>query len=387
MNVLEDIKGCVIIPTYNNGRTLSKVLDEVLCYSGAENIIVVDDGSTDQTAQILASFNGRLRVLTNERNRGKGYSLRRGFEEARRRGFENAITIDSDGQHFPSDIPLLVQAAQANPGALIMGSRNLSQEGVPGRSSFGNKFSSFWFWVHTGHKLPDTQTGFLLYPLEPLRSIRLVTNKFETEIEVIVKMAWNGVEFAVVPIQVLYDPDERVSHFRPFRDFSRISVLNTWFFLLTMLWYLPKRLIAGLWKRGIWNTLKAEIVRTDESDLRKAFSIGFGFFMGIVPIWGFQLLVGIPAALAMRLNKVLFFLAANISIPPMIPLIIYASYKVGAPFFPDSNARLHHWKDITLESIHLNMLQYATGAVLLALVVGLVGVVASFLVIKLFRRF
>lgn len=384
--MLQRINCCIIIPTYNNDRTLARVLDEVLEYSSAENTIVINDGSTDQTSAILEGYRDRLILLANEQNMGKGYSLRKGFAEAVRRGFLNAITIDSDGQHFPADIPLLIKMAEEKPGALIMGSRNMAQEGVPGKSSFGNKFSSFWFWVHTGVKLPDTQTGFRLYPLEPMKGIRLITKKFETEIEVIVKMAWRGVGFATVPIKVTYEPDERVSHFRPFRDFSRISVLNTWFFLMTLLWYLPKRLILTLRERGIWNTVRAELFKPGESDIIKAASVGFGLFMGIVPIWGFQLLVGIPLAMAMRMNKVLFFLAANISIPPMIPLIVYVSYKMGTPFFPDKAIRIGNWRDLTLGSIHLNLMQYLVGAVLLAFLAGLLGAVTSFLVLKVLRR-
>jgi hypothetical protein len=233
-------------------------------------------------------------------------------------GFKNAISIDSDGQHLPSDIPLFIETAAQNPGALLMGSRNMEQDGVPGKSSFGNKFSNFWFKLETGLTLPDTQTGFRLYPLEPLKKITLFTTKFETEIEVIVKLAWNDVPILPINIQVIYDKDERVTHFRPFRDFTRISILNTWLVTLTLLYYLPRRLFRQIRKKGLWKIIREEAVKEEESNFSKAKSIGFGFFMGIVPIWGFQLLVGIPLSIYFRMNKVLFLAAANISIPPAI---------------------------------------------------------------------
>lgn len=383
--MLQLINCCIIIPTYHNPLTLKRVLDEVLGYSAGGDVIVVNDGSRDETSILLEPYRDRVILLENDRNRGKGYSLRRGFAEAIERGFDNVITIDSDGQHFPADIPLFIEAAKDHPGAMIMGSRNMAQAGVPGRSSFGNRFSSFWFWFHTGHRLPDTQTGFRLYPLAPLRSVRLFTYKFETEIEVIVKLAWRGVKFEAIPIRVTYDPSERVSHFRPFRDFSRISVLNTWFFLLTLLWHLPRRIFLRWAERGFWNTIRDEIAKPGESDLRKACSIGFGLFMGIVPIWGFQLLVGIPAAMAMRLNKILFFLAANISLPPMIPLIVFASYKAGSPFFAREAVRIERWEDLSLQSIHLNFMQYAVGAVVLAAAACLAGTLLSFMLLKGYR--
>lgn len=384
--MLARINCCIIIPTYNNARTLKRVLEEVLVYSGPDRTIVINDGATDDTAGILEEYKGKIILLENGRNRGKGYSLRRGFREAIERGFENAITIDSDGQHFADDIPVFVEASSRQPGSLVMGSRNMDQEGIPGRSSFGNKFSSFWFWFHTGIILPDTQTGYRLYPLAPLKTMRLATEKFETEIEVIVKMAWRDVRFVSVPVRVKYDPDERVSHFRPFRDFSRISVLNTWFFLLTLAWYLPRRLLKRLFEKGVINTVRDEFFRPGESDGRKAASIGFGLFMGIVPIWGFQLAVGIPAAIALRLNKILFFLAANISIPPMIPVIVYASYRVGEIFFSESAVKIESWKDVTLQTIHLHFVQYAAGAVLLASLTGLAGFLLSYFFIRIIKR-
>ncbi len=384
--MLARINCCVIIPTYNNARTLKRVLEEVLAYSGPGRTIVVNDGATDATAQILQEYKDRVIVLENGRNRGKGYSLRRGFREAIERGFENAITIDSDGQHFADDIPAFVQASLEQPGSLVMGSRNMDQEGVPGRSSFGNKFSNFWFWFNTGIRLPDTQTGYRLYPLGPLKTMKLVTEKFETEIEVIVRMAWRGVRFVAVSVRVKYDPEERVSHFRPFRDFSRISVLNTWFFLLTLAWYLPRRLLKRLLEKGVMNTIRDEFLGPGESDARKAASVGFGLFMGIVPIWGFQLMVGIPAAIALRLNKILFFLAANISIPPMIPIIVYASYKAGEVFFSGPVVKIESWKEVTLQTIHLHFVQYAAGAVLLAGLAGITGFLLSYLLLRLLKK-
>ncbi|WP_035333775.1 DUF2062 domain-containing protein [Dyadobacter crusticola] len=381
---LSEIKCCIIIPTYNNQNTLRRVIDSVLPYADGQTVIVVNDGSTDDTKYILSSYGVKLRVLNNFKNFGKGYSLRRAFQEALLLGYENAITLDSDGQHLASDIPAFIEAAHRNPGALIMGSRNMEQEGVPGKSSFGNKFSNFWFKFETGISLPDTQTGFRLYPLEPLKSMKLFTRKFETEIEVIVKMAWRNVPIVPINIQVIYDKNERVTHFRPFRDFTRISILNTWLVILTLLYYLPKRLILQVRQKGLWNLIKQEAVKPGESNLDKARSIGFGFFMGIVPVWGFQLLIGIPLSIFFRMNKVLFLTAAHISIPPFIPFIIFASYQFGGLFY-ETGVQISSFENLTLESIHLNFVQYFLGGTLLAVAVGLAGFLISLLLLAIFR--
>ena len=381
---LKDIRCCILIPTFNNQKTLRRVIDGVLNY-GDGNVIVINDGSTDDTAAILTTYGPKIQVITNERNRGKGFSLRRGFKEAIRLGYENAISIDSDGQHLPSDIPLFIEASLNNPGALLMGSRNMAQEGVPGKSSFGNKFSNFWFKFETGLALPDTQTGFRLYPLKPIEKIRLLTSKFETEIEVIVKLAWRNVKIIPINIQVIYDSNERVTHFRPFRDFTRISILNTYFVILTLLYYLPRRLFFYIKKKGLWKIIKEEALKPNESNFSKAKSIGFGFFMGIVPIWGFQLLVGIPLSVYFRMNKVLFLTTANVSLPPFIPLIIFGSYKFGGIFYKNG-VQLDSIKDLTLDSIHVNFVQYFLGGTLLALFIGIATFSISFLILKFARK-
>jgi len=239
--------------------------------------------------------------------------------------------MDSDGQHDAADLPAFLEALQADPGAFIIGARNLRQEHVPGKSSFGNRFSNFWFWVTTGRKLPDTQSGFRLYPLAPLQGMHFFSNKYEFEIEVPVRLSWKGVPIKSIPVSVYYPPaGERVSHFRPFRDFARISVLNTFLTLIALLWVHPLVFFRKLRDREgrieIWNRL---FMAPEESNLKKASSIGFGVFMGIFPVWGFQLAVGIPLAVYFRLNKPLFLLAANISIFPITPFIWALSLLTG----------------------------------------------------------
>jgi uncharacterized protein (DUF2062 family) len=212
----------------------------------------------------------------------------------------------------------------------------------------------------------------------------LFTTKFETEIEVIVKMAWKDVPIIPINIQVIYDKDERVTHFRPFRDFTRISILNTWLVTLTLVYYLPKRLFRYIKKKGLWKIIRDEAVKPDETNFSKAKSVGFGFFMGIVPIWGFQLMVGIPLSIVFRMNKVLFLTAAHISIPPAIPFIIYASYKFGGLFYRNG-VQITSLENLTLQSIHVNFVQYFLGGTLLAAAVGAVGFVVTFLLLTLLR--
>jgi len=354
---------CVVIPTYNNCTTLAQVIAQVQDFTS--NIIVVNDGSTDDTAAVLAGFPEVTQVSYPD-NVGKGCALRQGFAAANQAGYDYAITIDSDGQHFAADLPAFLHKLELEGPALLIGARNMAQDGIPGKSSFGHKFSNFWFWFETGQRLPDTQSGYRLYPLARLREMRFFTPKYEFEIEVLVRAAWAGVRVDSVPIAVYYAPGkERITHFRPFQDFSRISVLNTILVIITLLYVKPKHLIASLLRRDTYTQLLTQVFDAEESAQHRALSVALGVFMGIAPIWGFQLMVAIPLAIFLRLNRYLVILSANISLPPMIPLLIYLSYLAGALVVPQP-IQLTSTEGLTLASIHQNFVQYFIGSWLLA---------------------
>ena len=180
---------------------------------------------------------------------GKGEALKTGLYYAGDNGFTHAITIDSDGQHFPEDIPDMIKASKEHPDRMIVGCRNLTSENMPRKSTFANRFSNFWFRLQTAQKLSDTQSGFRIYPLESLHGMRLITSKYEAELELLVFAAWNGVTVQGVPVRVWYAPDgERVSHFRPFQDFFRITVLNTILCFGALLYAVPAALVR--WIKG-----------------------------------------------------------------------------------------------------------------------------------------
>ncbi len=239
-------KVCVLVPSYNNGGTLRDVVERVLTF--CSDVIVVNDGCTDDSSEILASFADRITVVDYGRNRGKGYALKQGFKKAKAMGFDHALTIDSDGQHFPEDIPLFVEALEQHPDALIVGSRNLKQENMPGKNSFANKFSNFWFKIQTWINLPDTQTGYRLYPLHKLPHI--FSARYEAELSLLVFSAWRGTNLVPIKVKVFYPKaEERVTHFRPFWDFFRISVLNTILCLVAIVYGWPSRIVHKLFRR------------------------------------------------------------------------------------------------------------------------------------------
>lgn len=379
---LVSINACVIVPTYNNAKTLPRVLEGIRRY--ASQIIVVNDGSTDTTRNILEQYND-LAVIHLPNNNGKGYALRRAFHEAGANGFDYAITIDSDGQHFPDDIPAFVYDIQKNGPALLIGDRNMNRAGIPGRSSFGNRFSNFWFRFETGITLSDTQSGFRLYPLKDLQGIRFYTTKFEFEVEVIVKAAWRGIAIRNVPISVLYDPAERVSHFRPFRDFTRISILNTWLVLVTLVYIRPRNYFRTFREKGFKRFFFEDLLHSDDSARKKALSAALGVLVGLSPLWGFQTVIVLFLAVLLRLNKLIAFAFSNVSLPPLIPFIILACIQIGTALAGSASDQAFQWREVSTYRpfIQQHLFEYVLGSLVLsAISAGIVGLASYFILAR-----
>jgi glycosyltransferase involved in cell wall biosynthesis len=374
---------CVVIPTYNNEKTLEKVVQDVLGITG--DVIVVNDGSTDSTPLILEKFRN-IRVLSYAKNQGKGYALKKGFELAIKEGYQYAITIDSDGQHYAKDIAAFIEKSQEHQDALIVGSRQLPKDMMRQGSGFANRFSNFWFKFIAGINLPDTQSGFRLYPLSKLKDIHFYTQKYEFELEVLVRSAWRGIPVTSIPISVFYPPrEERISHYRPFKDFVRISLLYTVFFFVVVFYIKPFSFLKYLKKENIKGFFNRHILHSQDSTAKITLSVMLGIFMGIAPIWGYQLITAISLAYLLRLNKFLVIVAANISIPPMIPVILYLSFVTGS-IVMGRGANLNLVSPVTLTFVKNNLFQYIIGSITLAVILSLFFGLIMYLFMKLIRK-
>jgi len=377
------LKCCVVIPTYNNASTLSAVLDSVSALT--RNIILINDGSTDETSEILKDIS-TFECISFKKNMGKGYALRKAFKKASELGYQYAISIDSDGQHMAGDLPGFLEAVKKDPGSLIIGARNMEEAGAPMKSNFGLRFSNFWYRVCTGIKLPDTQSGFRLYPLEKIKNTKYITRRFEFEVEVIVKAAWRRVNVTSVPVEVYYPPgDERISHFRPFTDFFRISILNTVLVLLALLWYRPYLFFSQLTWKSFKAIIRREMFNPQETNRVKVASVMLGAFMGVAPVWGWQMAIALGLAITFRLNKVIVLAVSNISIPPMIPFILYLSYISGGIVL-GRGAGIDFSPDITLAFVTENLLQYILGSLVFGLILALVLGLITYITLLLFRK-
>jgi glycosyltransferase involved in cell wall biosynthesis len=374
---------CVVIPTYNNEKTLERVIHDVLAVT--VNIIVVNDGSTDTTATILEKF-PQLQVIGYAPNRGKGYALRKGFELAVRKGYQHAITLDSDGQHFADDIAGFVAKINEDPDSLIVGSRTLPEGMLRQGSGFANRISNFWFRFITDVNLPDTQSGFRSYPVQLLQNMHFYTRKYEFELEVLVRSAWKGIPVISIPISVFYPPrEERISHYRPVQDFIRITLLNTVLVFISLFYIKPVAFFKLLKKENIREFLDRHILHSNDSTAKITLSVMLGVFMGIMPIWGYQLVTAFALAYLFRLNKAVVIVAANISVPPLIPVILYLSFLTGNIVL-GFGTKINVSHALTFAFIKTNLFQYIIGSIIFGVILSLFFGFIIFVMLKLIRR-
>jgi glycosyltransferase involved in cell wall biosynthesis len=215
-----DNRPFVVVPCLNEERAIEGLLQGVLVH--CDDVIVIDDGSTDRTAEIVARM--PVTLIRHPERRGKGEALRTGFRAALKRGACGVLTMDGDGQHDPADIPRILSAARAFPGAMIVGARMLGREHQPGARRRANDFADWGISWGCGRPVADTQSGQRWYPRAAVELVDLPAQDFVFEAALLIA-ASRDLDMPVVsiPIACRYDDGARDSHFRPVRDVMRIT--------------------------------------------------------------------------------------------------------------------------------------------------------------------
>jgi len=218
------MRGLVLIPAFNESGRIGRVIDGVLRHFAPEDVLVVDDGSTDGTGDAARGLG--VRVLRLERNRGKGFALREGFSVAVREGYDFVLVLDADGQHPPERIPGFIRAAEA--ADIVIGSRKPFR-GMPRPNWLSNRITTLAISLMTRTRVQDSQSGFRLVKTRVLRAVPLKTARYQTESELLVKALWRGFRLAHVPVEVIYRGEK--SHIR-WTDVPRALLLAIWLMIL-----------------------------------------------------------------------------------------------------------------------------------------------------------
>jgi len=425
----QNLRAVVVLPTYNNERTLGDVMSRVAALGVP--IIVVNDGCTDQTAALLERWRAehpqtQVQVHVHPHNRGKAAALQSGFALAMDDGFTHAVTVDTDGQHDPEEIPALLAEARKNPAAYVLGYRDDTRADYPARSRLGRRLSNFFIRLECGLRVRDSQCGMRIYPLDLVRTVRCRAGHFGYEAEMITRAAWSGCPIAEVPIVTRYlPPGQRVSHFRPWLDTLRGIGMHVRLLVRALIPWPHARLQRGaiqnpakgkplILPRGDRSGLPFSEEKSNEQtqgvrprirrslrnvwrwispvdawrEMRKgtlsrseiSAALALGVFIGNLPAYGVQTVMALYAARRLHLHPLLVVSGSHISIPPVAPFLIAAAIACGhlllhgaLPMWPGMQAFHADWKSIA----GAWLLDWIVGGLVMGCTLGLIVFILS----------
>jgi glycosyltransferase involved in cell wall biosynthesis len=242
---------CVLVPTYDNPRTVRSVVERAR--ETGLPVLVVDDGSAPEGQEACAALarEGLAEVCRRERNGGKGAAVKTGLALARARGFTHAAQVDADGQHDLSLLPSLVEASRARPEALILGCP-VHDASIPRGRKIARRFTQLWIDLEVGKGvIEDAMVGFRVYPIEAALRARARGDRMDFDVEIPVRMAWQGTPIVNFPVPVRYlsEAEGGVSHFQPLRDNLRFSWLHARLSTTVCLRWLARKILRRLPRR------------------------------------------------------------------------------------------------------------------------------------------
>ncbi|MDP2877761.1 MAG: DUF2062 domain-containing protein [Holophaga sp.] len=377
-------RALVLIPVYNHGKTLRGVVET--CLREGHDVLVVDDGSTDgslETVLDLPIQRHRLPV-----NRGKGAAIQAGAKLAEALGYDAIVTLDADGQHDPADAKLLLKVAAESWPIIVLGARRMDTDNVPTSSLFGRAFSNFWVRLECGRTLPDTQSGFRLYPVALLTQTSFISRRYTFEIEVLVRGSWAGLDITSTSISVYYPPgDERISHFRAFWDNFRLSVLHTWLVTRSLIPWPHRRPFAQTQPEPSSSSLLHPVrffkrlsqEHTGPAELAAA--VWVGVFVGSLPIIPFGLVTILYICHRLNLNKLAGAGASNLCIAPFVPLLCI---EVGHRLIRGSWWTAFN-RQTLIGEIHYRLGEWLLGALIIGPVLGGLAALATYALVRSLR--
>lgn len=377
-------KTLLVIPVYNHAATLRAVVLNAL--ADRFPVLVVDDGSTDGGLDTVVDLPvARHRFPS---NRGKGAAILAAAELAKRSGYDAIVTIDADGQHDPAEARRLLETAAASWPAVVIGARRMEGANVPRSSVFGRDFSNFWVRLECGHALPDSQSGYRLYPVDFLLAGRFLSTGFPFEVEVLVRAGWAGLPLLSVPVPVHYPPaGERVSHFHRFKDNLRLTGLHAWLVIRSLLPWPHRRRFrredAGSETPGILQPVRffRRLSREHSGAGELAAAAWVGVFLGALPIIPFGIAAIVYVSHRLHLNKLVSVAASNICCAPFVPLLCVETghFLTHGRFLSVFN------RHTLIDEIYLRLWEWLLGALVVGPILGAAAAMLTFLVVRSLR--
>lgn len=368
--IIDEIKTAIVIPTYNNADTLRKIVKDSL--KTGLKVVVVIDGSTDNSLEIIKDLNTEKIVF--HKNRGKGAAIKAGSVWAEENNYTHIITLDADGQHLPETVPEFLKKIKQNPMSIIIGNRDFENSDAPDISRFGRYFSNFWVKVLTGISAIDSQSGYRAYPVELIQKIKCGGNRYNFEVEIIVRGIWAGLKIENIIIPVFYsDITKKSSHFRPFLDNARISLTFSSLFIRNLLPITNKVLIPHeKQKEPVFKRMSAFFKMLLKENLKPyqiVLACMLGIFLGTLPLIAVHSIVIIFSAKFLRLNRLIAFNISHFCGPPFVPALcmVAGHYIRSGEMLMLNNETLSNFGT----NIGIYFLDYLLGSIVMAPILAL----------------
>ena len=380
----------VVIPVFNNERTVLQVA--LAARRLHPHVLVIDDGSTrlpNDFDNILKAND--IRLIRHQQNSGKGVALQTALKDLHERHTDYMITLDADGQHSPDDIPAFIDLLEKegqNHDLLVIGVRDFNAPNVPDSSKFGRKFSNFWIKLETGVTCADTQSGFRAYPVEPLSKQKFHCTRYNFEIEVLTRGLWGGLQLRELPIHVTYEPPEqRISHFHPWKDNVRLSLLHTMLVTRRLLLFPHKRIVPkpklqlpSLWKHP--KEFFLFLLKENATPELLAISAAVSSFLAVLPLLSCHMLVILYVCIRLNLNKVMALAIQNLYMPPFTPFLC-----IELGYFMRHGAFLREASMQTIvHELHLRFWEWLLGSLVIVPIAAILSGLITYVTAKRLQK-